>query len=195
MRKALRFEALRRDGFACTYCGARASTEVQLQVDHVVPVALGGQDVASNLVTACADCNRGKAGRHLGEEFSEQVDEDAARWSDAMAQAARETEEEYRNRQAIGASFLEVWNTYGPGTDVGEDYIDTIMRFLANGLRPPDMGELVQVANNATARDPWLYFCGCCHNRLRDRHERAAEILREQKLAREGSPRGEDPNG
>lgn len=59
-----RFEVLRRDGFQCAYCGAKAS-ESQLHVDHVVPVIEGGSDELSNLVTACIDCNLGKGKTRL----------------------------------------------------------------------------------------------------------------------------------
>lgn len=57
--KRLRYEILRRDNHACRYCGATAPT-VKLNVDHVIPQALGGSDKPTNLVTACADCNSGK---------------------------------------------------------------------------------------------------------------------------------------
>lgn len=56
----LRFEVLERDEFACQYCGAKAP-DVTLHVDHVVPASAGGPDVAENLITACRDCNMGKA--------------------------------------------------------------------------------------------------------------------------------------
>lgn len=59
-----RFEVLRRDGFRCVYCGAKAS-ESELHVDHVVPVIDGGSDEPSNLVTACIDCNLGKGRTRL----------------------------------------------------------------------------------------------------------------------------------
>lgn len=55
-----RFEIFKRDGFRCRYCG-RTSDEAKLHVDHVDPVALGGSDDDANLVTACSDCNLGKA--------------------------------------------------------------------------------------------------------------------------------------
>ena len=55
-----RFEVFKRDGFACRYCGRRAP-DVELHVDHVVPVAAGGTNDSINLVTACADCNAGKS--------------------------------------------------------------------------------------------------------------------------------------
>ncbi|MER6976023.1 HNH endonuclease [Streptomyces carpinensis] len=55
----MRFEVLRRDGFRCRYCGTTAA-DAELTVDHVTPVALGGTDDRSNLVTACGPCNNGK---------------------------------------------------------------------------------------------------------------------------------------
>lgn len=57
--KRLRYEILRRDNHACRYCGATAPG-VKLNVDHVIPQALGGNDKPTNLVTSCADCNAGK---------------------------------------------------------------------------------------------------------------------------------------
>ena len=55
-----RFEVLKRDDFTCRYCG-RAAPEVRLHVDHIVPASKGGSDELVNLVTACQDCNLGKA--------------------------------------------------------------------------------------------------------------------------------------
>lgn len=57
--KRLRYEILRRDNHACRYCGATAPG-VKLNVDHVIPQALGGSDKPTNLVTSCAECNGGK---------------------------------------------------------------------------------------------------------------------------------------
>lgn len=64
--KKLRFEVLLRDGFKCLYCGRRPP-QVTLEVDHVHPRSQGGQDHPRNLVSACYDCNRGKAARLLVE--------------------------------------------------------------------------------------------------------------------------------
>ena len=64
--KRLRFEILKRDGFACRYCGVTA-VAAPLHVDHVVPEAKGGTDDPANLVTACRDCNLGKSDRSLDE--------------------------------------------------------------------------------------------------------------------------------
>ena len=55
----LRFDVFRRDKFVCQYCGA-CGPNVELEVDHVIPVSRGGTDDMSNLKTACFNCNRGK---------------------------------------------------------------------------------------------------------------------------------------
>ena len=57
--KALRFEVFKRDHFTCQYCG-RMAPDVILEVDHIKPVAKGGDNDILNLVTSCRDCNRGK---------------------------------------------------------------------------------------------------------------------------------------
>lgn len=65
--KKTRFEVFKRDGFACQYCGAKAP-EVVLHVDHIKPVAGGGENDIMNLVTACAACNGGKGARPLDDK-------------------------------------------------------------------------------------------------------------------------------
>lgn len=55
----LRFEVLRRDKYVCQYCGA-CGPNVELEVDHKIPVSKGGKTIESNLVTSCIECNRGK---------------------------------------------------------------------------------------------------------------------------------------
>jgi len=52
-----RYQVLKRDLYRCRICG---KTGVELEVDHVVPVARGGSDEMENLQTLCAPCNRGK---------------------------------------------------------------------------------------------------------------------------------------
>ncbi|MGQ9831889.1 MAG: HNH endonuclease [Thermochromatium sp.] len=51
-----------RDDYMCLYCGQRFPAH-QLSRDHVRPLSQGGQDVWSNVVTACVRCNNYKAGR------------------------------------------------------------------------------------------------------------------------------------
>ena len=53
----IRLQVFLRDGFVCTYCGAKG---VSLECDHVVPISKGGTNDLSNLTTACVKCNRDK---------------------------------------------------------------------------------------------------------------------------------------
>lgn len=62
--KGLRFDVFKRDGFTCQYCGQRPP-DVVLQVDHITPVADGGDNDIMNLVTSCEACNQGKKAKRL----------------------------------------------------------------------------------------------------------------------------------
>ena len=62
--KKLRFEVFKRDAFTCQYCG-RTAPDVVLEVDHINPVANGGDNDLMNLITSCYECNRGKGKRLL----------------------------------------------------------------------------------------------------------------------------------
>lgn len=57
-----RWEILRRDNYRCVRCGRSPSSDhkVQLEVDHVKPVAKGGTNDIDNLQTLCWECNHGK---------------------------------------------------------------------------------------------------------------------------------------
>lgn len=65
--KRVRFEVFKRDNFTCQYCGAEAPAAV-LQVDHILPVAEGGTNDLTNLVTACVGCNAGKSDKLLSDD-------------------------------------------------------------------------------------------------------------------------------
>src|SRR5690625_2952755 len=54
-----RYYILARDQFTCQYCG-RSAPEVELHVDHLIPVARGGTNEQINLLAACTDCNLSK---------------------------------------------------------------------------------------------------------------------------------------
>ena len=62
--KKLRFDVFKRDGFICQYCGAHPP-QVLLNVDHINPVKLGGNNHQDNLITACVACNQGKSATPL----------------------------------------------------------------------------------------------------------------------------------
>lgn len=55
-----RLKVLERDEYTCQFCG-RHAPNVELQVDHKIPRAMGGKDWISNLQTLCVECNQAKS--------------------------------------------------------------------------------------------------------------------------------------
>jgi HNH endonuclease len=105
-----RFEVFKRDGFICQYCG-RQPPQVTLEADHVVPRVEGGGDEFENLITACKECNRGKAGVPL-DVTAPMLD------MEAQAEMIKERERQLRaynaakreQRERSQADFNAAWN-------------------------------------------------------------------------------------
>ncbi|MFD8545578.1 HNH endonuclease [Streptomyces sp. NPDC059649] len=100
--KRLRYEILRRDNHACRYCGA-AAPSAKLNVDHVIPQTLGGNDAPTNLVTACADCNGGKTSSMPDAQTVADVDQATFRQAGELKEGAE------RRRVTIFVHLSMVW--------------------------------------------------------------------------------------
>lgn len=65
--KAVRADILERDNYTCQRCGKSnhpsCPTSVVLTVHHKVPVAQGGRNVPSNLITLCNYCHADVPGK------------------------------------------------------------------------------------------------------------------------------------
>jgi 5-methylcytosine-specific restriction endonuclease McrA len=53
----IRQQVYMRDNFQCLCCGKERRRGVSLEIDHILPVAMGGKNVPSNLQTLCRQCN------------------------------------------------------------------------------------------------------------------------------------------
>lgn len=121
--KSVRFEVFKRDRFTCQYCG-RQSPDVVLVVDHIQPLAKGGDNNIVNLVTSCFDCNSGKSDRVLSDDcmLAKQRDqlsllqerreqtEMLAEWRQGLLDAKESTIDQiaqYWLRQVPGAEFTD----------------------------------------------------------------------------------------
>lgn len=60
----LRHMVIERDGEVCAYCGHIPEI---IEIDHVLPVALGGGDDLDNLAVSCRPCNRSKGMKLISE--------------------------------------------------------------------------------------------------------------------------------
>ncbi len=66
-----RIRIFERDGYKCRYC-EKQLTRFTATLDHVKPVAEGGDNSINNLVTACLGCNSRKHHRPVGDFLAEQ---------------------------------------------------------------------------------------------------------------------------
>jgi hypothetical protein len=144
----LRFEILRRDRFACVYCGAPAKDGAVLEIDHVLPKVLGGKDKPDNLVTACVTCNGGKGAMHPDSPLLAGVEWDAVQWAAVSRLIDCFSEEERRQaydeeiacaagrgsdeQHAIGALWFAIKNL-----QIDRDCIEAMLREVLDAL--PDL--------------------------------------------------------
>lgn len=53
----LRLEVLKRDGYMCRKCGANLRGVFSRHIHHIIPLARGGTNSKSNLISLCGDCH------------------------------------------------------------------------------------------------------------------------------------------
>lgn len=59
--KELRMKAIKRDDYTCRKCGKRDRNTSALVGDHIVPIAIGGEEFdIDNVQTLCIDCDKKK---------------------------------------------------------------------------------------------------------------------------------------
>ncbi len=107
----LRFNILQRDNYTCRYCGAKgpeAGGTATLEIDHKLPVSLGGTNDPLNLVTSCRDCNRGKGAERIDPEDDPGRTLGAHQWETCRVAVQMLGD---RNRQRIAVSATR----YGAG--------------------------------------------------------------------------------
>lgn len=186
--KKTRFDVFKRDGFKCQYCGA-VPPDAILHVDHIVPVAGGGDNDPDNLVTACAACNGGKSDRPLDtapasmlmakEELTERREQMKA-YAQWKLEKRQHKDAEIKLISAHWCNLLlppDQQNTYRCGTMRER----SLKIFLSKGMADEDITELMEVAVSVCCPSfhnddrAWRYFCGCCWHHIREGSGEAAE--------------------
>jgi hypothetical protein len=184
--KRLRFEILNRDNNTCRYCG-RKPPEVELTVDHVVPVALGGGDEPANLVAACKDCNAGKSSSSPDAPLVADVADSAVKWGAALAQWARDQRERRYEKACYVDRFTDAWDewTWGPANKRQplprpSDWMATIWSFHEAGLPIEELEEAAAIAcsnDRVKADATWRYMCGVAWKKVTKMQEGARALL------------------
>lgn len=144
--RRLRFEILRRDEFTCQYCGAKPADGTELHVDHVIPVALGGEDKASNLVAACKDCNLGKSSVPADSPLVESVSGAAAMWAAKMTDKMTRIRATLQESESYCAWFNQAWSEWRRSDGTRLDLPDNWRQALDRWYRLDVPRELVESA-------------------------------------------------
>lgn len=179
IRPGVRFEVFKRDGFTCQYCG-RTPPTVVLQVDHIVPVARGGENDEGNLLTACEECNSGKSDKSLEEA------------PEALALQMERRQERAQQVEAYNAFLMEQREAEQEQVrQLGEYWFDQFMeekgRFVFGDQRARSVRRFLQDLTYVEVLDAidtafsrkfpsgdyddktFRYFCGICWNKIKER--------------------------
>lgn len=172
IKKTIRFEVFKRDGFQCIYCG-QTPPAVVLEVDHVEPKSKGGTDDINNLVTACFDCNRGKRNVPLDKipiGLSKQAgilgekEEQLKEYQKLLRKIKRRTNKDIRDISKIYEEQYQGWEFSDSFKRV------TLEKFLS--LLPKQEIEdslILAIYKLPKDRDRAIkYFCGICWNKIRN---------------------------
>lgn len=169
--KRKRFEVFKRDGFSCQYCGG-VPPRVLLHVDHIVPVAGGGDNDMDNLITACDSCNIGKGAVSLDAvpqslqdktaEIEERESQIRAYTSAMMARRDRLDDETWR---VLYLMFPDYSND-----GVRRDWFMSTKRFIER-LGFPEVESAAEYAITRKSRSAdstlFRYFCGVCWGKIK----------------------------
>ena len=187
--KALRYEVLRRDGFRCRYCGRSAETEgVALHVDHFTPVSQGGSDEPDNLLTACSDCNLGKAGRLPNDGMVADFSAAEAGYASARREAVAELQHRAEYISEVWVWGDRVWRDAFSEPMPGR-MGDSLVRFHDAGLPWEIIREVIYLTAKRDIPKPGRvpYVSKVCWNKVGELDNRARELA-EQSAAEASGP-------
>jgi len=174
-RKAIstkrRFEIFKRDCFKCQYCGSTPPSVV-LEVDHIVPVARGGNNGTDNLVTACFTCNRGKAAESLS-SVPQSLADKAATIKEAEAQLKGYYKILKGKKDRLEEESWQIAEIMEPGCSE-KGFRNDWRKSISVFLQKLDFYEVMDAMEIAITNKPWggkttfIYFCGICWRKIRE---------------------------
>lgn len=193
LSKKIRFEVFKRDGFKCQYCG-KAPPDVVLEVDHINPVAEGGEDDLNNLLCACFDCNRGKKNIPL-EKIPSTLQDNLEVLREKELQLKEYNRFLKRIQDRVKREMDEVNAIYEsnfPGWRLSESFYNVTLKRFFESLPKQSIIQAMQIAcNRITDKDKVInYFCGICWNNIKSKTD--PHYLHIKELARywQSQPKG-----
>ncbi|MCS4277383.1 hypothetical protein M2390_002589 [Mycetocola sp. BIGb0189] len=173
--KRTRFEILRRDNYTCQYCGAKAP-DVALHIDHVVPVALGGDDKPGNLIAACADCNSGKTSIQPDSPLVKGLDDRAAAYVLGMQDKMARFRADFESLDDYVYEFDELWESAnssraGVRAPLPADYKMSLFRWMQMGIpiKAYELAIPAAMVKKLASGSEFKYMCGIVWNMIEQR--------------------------
>ena len=167
-----RFEIFKRDNFTCQYCGQHPPQAV-LEIDHIVPVAAGGDSGNPNLITACKACNRGKGAEKIENRICRHdvsTDVDNLRERKLQLLAYYEYQKEMLEVKNTSLSYV-VKHCELIGFSLNQSGCISIKKFL-DYFTPIDLCEFIDMAStrarSGRPEDIFRYFCGIAWKKIRE---------------------------
>lgn len=121
--KKLQFEVFKRDKFTCQCCGRKAP-DVILNVCHINPISMGGENSLLNLITNCVDCNNGKRDKILDDKsFIEK----------------RRLQSELLQEQREQIALMFEWQK--SLSNLEDDTVNLIVEYVENKISPYSLNE------------------------------------------------------
>lgn len=169
-----RFEVFKRDNFKCQYCG-RSAPDVILEVDHITPVAEGGDNDILNLITSCKECNRGKGKTRLDD-------------NQAIAKQMAQLEELNERREQLEmliqwknelmdirdkeVECIKKYYKQATGRDVTEYEEQTIIKRLTRQFSIPEIFDAMDIAiSRYSPAQALTKIGGICYNRQQNKND------------------------
>ena len=170
LSKKSRFDVFKRDDFRCQYCGA-SPPSATLEIDHIKPVSKNGGNSEDNLITACFDCNRGKAANELSvvpDTLANKlkIAEERADQLKAYEKAIRARKSAItRKVNKIEVIFQAVYSD----REFTDSFKASVRSFL-DKLPSPVVEDAMSLAVDRIndPRGALKYFCGICWARIRE---------------------------
>ena len=161
--KGLRFDIFTRDGFTCQYCGTQPP-QATLQIDHITPVAKGGNNDKMNLITSCQGCNLGKGKKSL--DKPQRPDADLA-WLEMQQELAelKSYQKAKTERDKVLEEIIEsLCYTWLDNSGLSWHPTDQVLRKMLLRYSPEVVEEsLVNVAHKVAGgyikRNEWHRYC------------------------------------
>ena len=171
IKKKLRFDVFKRDAFTCQYCGG-TTPAVVLELDHIHPVSKGGDNSIDNLLTACFDCNRGKAGGLLT-SIPKSLTDKAIEIAERMEQVKAYEKLLKAQHKAIEKSIDLVQDEFNKKHDgfIFSDKFRQSVRYFLERLTQFQVIEAMEIAcvRIPERNDAIRYFSGICWNKIKGR--------------------------